>query len=220
MRWMLIALAVITTGTWLLFRPGDSPTFQPSEHIVSESRPDQAEASHSTSEPALLPNLFEGITLGTTLSSVRARRAIEAPEQTELGLVYVEPLSETERAVYIFRNDRLVLVQHLRRSSPEDAPELLRQTITRLGSPASTWNCAGEAGSPLPTQRLVWRNETVAAQEILLVHPTGVSLTFIAGSAHDISQSLERSNCRPMTSSTDLAPTATTEQLRRAATSH
>lgn len=211
----VIAVLLVGSAGWFLSRPAHDASETTAEVAEAEVAGRQSEPPNTG--PALLPSVFGGIALGDALDAVRTERGITAPEHTELGVVYVEPLSDDARAVYIFRDDQLAAVQHLRQTTAEAAADLLRETIERLGSPDSSWTCAGENGAPLPTQRLVWQRGSLAAQEILLVHPTGVSITFIASSQHETSQSLRRSSCRPMTSPADLASPATNNQLRNAA---
>lgn len=177
---------------------------------------------HSAS---LMPDLLEGVELGQTLDEVERLRP-EIEESTTArddSLVWREERTpHGAQILYGFATPgrTLEMVQVLSRIDPRGVDPHLQAMKDRYGDAAGVMRCSAQSAAGVPTIRFLWRDEDVSLQDILLVHPGGVSLTLYVAGTDRIMESLRVANCRPVRSRDELndIPIATPEMLQDRAT--
>jgi len=186
------------------------------EQELAELAEDLREASTGQFPPPL-----EELALGITEAELRTRRPSMEPKDDEErpGKWFEERLANGAQAVYAIgeRSGRLGQVQVLSLVPPEGIPPHLTALVERYGSPTGVWHCPARSAAGVPTRRFTWRMDQIAIQDVILVHPGGVSITLYIAPASVIGQSLQLSRCRPVESREEMAdlPVATQEQLGR-----
>lgn len=183
------------------------------EQELQELAEDLREASAGQFPPPL-----EGLALGMTEAELRtARPNIQPKDEDRPGTWFEEQLGNGAQVVYAIGEEsgRLGQVQVLSMVPPEGIPPHLTALVERYGSPTGAWHCPSQSPAGVPTRRFTWRMEGIAIQDIILVHPGGVSITLYIAPAEVIGQSLQLSRCRPVSSREEMAdlPVATREQL-------
>ena len=165
------------------------------------------------------PPPLEGLSLGMTESELRELRPnIQLKTDGHgPGTWFEERLADNAQALYAFgeQSERLGQVQVLSVVAPEGIGPHLTALVERYGSPTGIWHCPGSGPDAMATRRFTWHMEDVSVQDVVLVHPRGVSVTFYIAPTEVIGQSLQLSACRPVRSREEMAqiPVATPDQL-------
>jgi len=180
---------------------------------LEELADDLREASEGQFPPPL-----EQLALGMTEAELRTFRPnIQPKEEERPGTWFEERLGNGAQAIYAIGEEsgRLGQVQVLSMVPPEGIPPHLTALVERYGSPTGAWHCPAASAAGVPTRRFTWRMEAIAVQDIILVHPGGVSITLYIAPAEVIGQSLQLSRCRPVENREEMAnlPVATEDQL-------
>ena len=168
----------------------------------------------------LIPDLLEGVRLGISLAELREVRDV-VPKQDARGEVmdmYEEMLSGRSQVVYSVDGDidRLMRIQIMSSIPPQGVAPHLEAMIARYGGPTGIWNCPATGAGGIPMRRFTWRGSAVTVQDILLIHPAGVSQTLYIASTESIAASLRIAHCQRVTTheQLDALPIATPEQMR------
>ncbi len=164
------------------------------------------------------PPPLDQLALGITEAELRTLRPnIQPKDEERPGTWYEEQLGNGAQAIYAIGDEsgRLGQVQVLSMVPPEGIPPHLTALVERYGSPTGAWHCPSQSAAGVPTRRFTWRMDRIAIQDIILVHPGGVSITLYIAPADVIGQSLQLSRCRPVSSREEMAdlPVATQEQM-------
>lgn len=183
------------------------------ERELEELAEDLREASTDQFPPPL-----EQLALGITEAELRALRPnIQPKDEERPGTWFEERLGNGAQAIYAIGDEsgRLGQVQVLSMVPPEGIPPHLTALVERYGSPTGAWHCPSQSPAGVPTRRFTWRMDQIAIQDIILVHPGGVSITLYIAPADVIGQSLQLSRCRPVENREEMInlPVATEEQL-------
>ena len=167
----------------------------------------------------LVPDTLDGVELGMTLAELRDVRTVRAKrDAADRSLnFYEEMLTSNAQVVYgVDPNfDTLAQIQIMSSIPPVGVGPHLEAMVTQYGSPTGIWNCPAAGPTGLPMRRFTWRGNAVTLQDILLVHPRGVSQTLYIAPTDAIAASLRISRCVPVRSAAELSdlPAATQEQM-------
>lgn len=169
---------------------------------------------------ALIPELLTGVRLGIPLAELQEVRTV-VPKQDardEVMDMYEEMLGTRAQVVYAIDGelDVLVRIQIMSSIPPWGVGPHLEAMIARYGAPTGIWNCPATGTGGIPTRRFTWQGSAVTVQDILLVHPGGVSQTLYIASTESIAASLRIAHCQRVRSREELdaLPIATPEQMR------
>jgi len=186
-----------------------------------EERVEQESTRLIEASSGKMPAALEGVALGQPRAEVARLRPSIAPSDAQRAddfLWMEERLGNGAQILYAFHppTDRLIQVQVLSHVPPRAVGPHLTAMNDRYGPPTGIWNCSAQSAAGVPTRRFTWREENVTVQDILLVHPGGVSLTLYVAPTEMIGASLQLGGCRPVTNREELSDleVATPEQLQ------
>lgn len=229
----LLAIAIVGGGGYVFLEWSSARTIErrdASRHARALIRAERAERlreqveaqmeplRHASEE--LMPDLLEGVRLGITLAELQEVRNV-VPKQDAQGEVmdmYEEMLSSRSQVVYAVDGelDVLMRIQIMSSIPPRAVAPHLEAMVARYGAPTGIWNCPATGAGGIPMRRFTWRGSAVTVQDILLIHPGGVSQTLYIASTESIAASLRISHCARVRSREELdaLPIATPEQMR------
>jgi hypothetical protein len=152
----------------------------------------------------VMPDLLEGIALGSSLEEVRAIRGsamILDDRPAEEGIEqWHERLPNGGEVMYGFEQRLGLLLQVQVLSLLPDVNAIaphLRAMNEAYGSPTGIWDCPRTGD--VPTRRFTWRRAETAVSDIFLIVGERVSLTLYITTSDRTAHSLARSGCRPIT---------------------
>ena len=230
---VIAALVVLVIGAlgfagWRVYR---THAAEEARELRERRRDDQRRAREQETEQLAaqlragsedkFPPPLEGVALGMTEAEVRALRPniqLKVDRAPGPGEWFEERLSNGAQALYAFGDETGLLgqVQVLSLMPPEGMGPHLTALVERYGSPSGVWHCPATGRAGVPTRRFTWRMADVSIQDVILVHPGGVSVTLYIAPSEVIGQSLRLSSCRPVRDREEMAdlPIARPEQLR------
>ena len=231
----LVAIALVFGGGYaLLTWHGNAQRREREERraelqtLREERAREQEELLHEQMEPvrrdsaALMPEQLGDVQLGIDEETLRSLRDVRRrrDESDPTMRFYEEMLTSHAQIVYGVdaELDVLTRVQVMSSIPPEGVAPHLQAMLDRYGSPDGVWNCPASGATGLPMRRFTWFGEAVTVQDILLLHPRGVSQTLYIAPSEQIAASLRISHCTPIRSAEELAdiPIATREQMLEA----
>ncbi|MEM7605924.1 MAG: hypothetical protein AAF411_11275 [Myxococcota bacterium] len=169
----------------------------------------------------LMPDALEGAVLGMTRDALLERRELRPKRGGDRPTMsfFEEMLPSGAQVVYGVDDDLDVLTQVQIMSSipPSGVAPHLEAMIAQYGDPTGIWNCPASGAAGVPMRRFTWRAGAVALQDILLVHPAGVSQTLYITTSETVAASLRISHCQRVRTREELdaLPVASSEQVRR-----
>lgn len=214
---ILVAALLLGGGGFALFAWLESREEQAvaAARFERERRSERAEEARErrwddlgrASEP-FVPGLLDGVRLGITSADLRRARPSAMPptRTTSNEPRWEEALPNGAQVVYVFDRggDRLARLQVLSQVPAEGVEPHLRAMRDRYGDPRLVVRCSDRSAAGVPTLRFVWGDERVALQDILLVHPSGVSVTLYLGPADLLAESFTAGGCTPVRSREEL----------------
>lgn len=229
-----LAIAIVGTGGYFFLEWSSAQTTARNEErrrAQAQSRAERAERLRERVEEqmeplrdaseALMPELLSGVRLGIPLAELREARSSIVPKQDASGEVmdmYEEMLSGRSQVVYAVDGelDVLMRIQIMSSIPPQGVGPHLEAMIARYGAPTGIWNCPATGAGGVPMRRFTWQGSAVTIQDILLIHPAGISQTLYIASTESIAASLRIAHCARVTSREELdeLPIATPEQMR------
>lgn len=201
-------------------RAAQAQTRQRRAERLRQQVEDQMEPLREDSAP-LIPDLLEGVRLGISLAELQQVRDVVAKQDArgEVMDVYEEMLSNRAQVIYAVDGelDVLMRVQIMSSIPPRGVAPHLEAMVAQYGAPTGIWNCPATGAGGVPTRRFTWQGSAVTVQDILLIHPAGVSQTLYIASTESIAASLRIAHCQRVQSREELdaLPIATPEQMRQ-----
>ncbi len=194
------------------------------EEERASEQAEAAEAARALRGPSsdIIPAELDGVQLGMTLDALQGVRTVLPKDDQRPGNLrfYEEMLTSHSQAVYGFdqNTERLVQLQVMSSVPPSAVAPHLQAMFDRYGLPTGIWNCPPSGAARVPMRRFTWRRDAVSMQDILLIHPQGVSLTLYIAPTETIRASLAVSHCAAVQTpeQLDSLPMATQEEMLQA----